>query len=139
MLALAALVAVACEPGYAVWFQNDSDNTVIVQFIAGDSRNKSGTGFAVAAHSLGGGYTGLGARPWSAAVRVLAEDGCRLLWQRLVSDARSGAIVVDQTGVVNLVTSEQPGERPSSDVPLRAFPETRACLPTGVQFVPVGT
>ncbi|HEY3073401.1 MAG TPA: hypothetical protein VGJ46_11365, partial [Candidatus Limnocylindrales bacterium] len=58
--------------------------------------------------------------------------------QRLVSDARSGAIVVDRTGVVNLVTSQQPGERPSSDMPLRAFPQTRACLPTGVEFLPVG-
>jgi hypothetical protein len=91
-----AFVAVACDPGFGVWFRNDSKAAVIVQFIAQDGHD--GTGFPVEAGAIGGGYVGLGVTTWSAHVRVVASKGCRLLWEQDVRSSPSGVVIVDASG-----------------------------------------
>jgi hypothetical protein len=119
-----------------VWFRNDSNAPVIVQFIDRDGRY--GTGFSVDAESIGGSYLGFDApTTWSAHVRVVAPDRCQLLWERDVRASPSGVVVVDATGVVRLVTSGPETEPPASGVPFQGFAETKKCLPKGVEFYPV--
>lgn len=142
MVSLFASVAVACipgyagDPGYAVWFQNDSNTPVIVQFIDPDGTN--GTGFSVGAKSIGGSYIGLGVTTWSAHVRVVVSDNCKLIWEQDVRASPSGAIVVDASGVASLVTSGPASIPEASRIPVAAVPETKKCFPNGVEFSPNG-
>jgi hypothetical protein len=132
---LAASVAVGCDPGFGVWFRNDSNAPVIVQFIQQDGQY--GTGFAVDAKSIGGSYLGLGTTTWSSHVRVVASEDCKLLWERHVDASPSGVVLVDASGAVSLVTSGPETKPAASEVPIPAVTETKKCLPKGVEFSPL--
>ena len=131
---LAATVA-GCDPGYGVWFRNDSNARVVIQFI--DPNGKYGTGFPVDAGSLGGSYLGLGVTTWSAHVRVVSSDGCKLLWEEDVHDSPSGVVLIDASGAVRLVTSGPETEPAASEAPVPSVKETKKCLPKGVEFLPL--
>lgn len=140
LVILIASVAGACSPGYlgdagyAVWFRNESNTPVIVQFI--EPAGTDGTGFFVGAGSIGGSYAGLGVTTWSAYVRIVVAASCMLLWERDVRGSPSGAIVVDASGVIRLATGGPASIPESSEIPIAALPETKDCLPKGVDFYP---
>ena len=140
VVVLFAAIAVGCipgyagDPGFAVWFRNDWNSPIIVQFIEPDGTN--GTGFPVGAKSIGGSYLGLGVTTWSAHVRVVASDSCKLLWEQDVRSSPSGALIVDASGAVRLVTRGPDSIPEPSRVPVAAVAETKTCLPNGVEFFP---
>jgi hypothetical protein len=132
---LTVFVAVACDPGFGVWFRNDSNAPVVIQFIQPGGQYR--TGFPVDAESIGGSYLGLGVTTWSAHVRVVASEDFKLLWEQDVQASPSGVVQVDASGVVTLVTSGPATEPAASEIPIPAVPETKKCLPKGVEFSPM--
>ena len=128
---LAALFAGGCgDPGYAVWLRNDSDTSVIVQFLS----SGGGTGFPVAAHSIAGGPSGIGPTRWSLDVRVVSSEGCKLLWEQDFDHAPSGLLEIGQSGGTRFLPGAQPMP---SEIPVPAVDETKKCLADNFEFFPM--
>jgi hypothetical protein len=132
---LTVVVFAACDPGFAVWFRNDSDATVIVQ-ILGPS-GESGTGFVLEPESVGGSFVGLGSTTWSSRVRVVDAESCEPLWEQDVKSSPSGVVWVDASGTVSLVTDGPESEPTESQIPLPAATQTKDCLPEGIEYSPM--
>jgi hypothetical protein len=131
-IALATLLA-ACDPGYSFWFRNQSEGSVIVQFI---DPTQSGTGFLLRPGQTGGWFVGLGSA-WIGHVRVVQET-CSLTWEGDINSS-SGGIDIATNGSVRFVGGG-PGTQPASTIqlPIHLASETGSCLPAGIDFQPNG-